>query len=182
MGVNNQILLEVFNRAKERFYETDKDLILSGVSERALCGRLAIYLELLLPEYGFKNYFSDTEYNRKQNGEIKTILNDEYEIIKITCDLIVHSRGKVIENDNLIAIEMKKSDHLESEKTKDRNRLRALTKSSYDDVWSVDGETLPEHVCGYNIGIYMELDYEEVSWLYELYQEGKLIRTWKENF
>ena len=79
-------------------------------------------------------------------------------VVPIQCDLIVHSRGKNIENDNLIAIEMKKSTRPKSEFIDDRKRLRALTKESYDDIWSNDGIALPELVCGYDIGIYLILD------------------------
>src|SRR3546814_15238500 len=69
-------------------------------------------------------------------------------------DLILHSRGRVVERDNLIAIEMKRLSHPEREKQKDRVRLRALTKTSCDDVWSADGRALPEHVCGYGLGYF----------------------------
>ena len=44
------------------------------------------------------------------------------------------------------------------EKENDKARLVALTKDSYDGVWSFDGKTLPEHVCGYDLGIYYEID------------------------
>ena len=71
----------------------------------------------------------------------------------------MHSRGNHIEQDNLIAIEMKKSNASEEEKQKDKDRLKALTKDSFDDVWSFDGTTLPEHVCRYLIGIYYEINF-----------------------
>src|SRR5699024_5877495 len=60
--------------------------------------------------------------------------------------------------DNLIALEMKKSYRPMKEKENDKARLVALTKDSYDGVWSFDGKTLPEHVCGYDLGIYYEID------------------------
>ena len=52
----------------------------------------------------------DTEYNRN-GGSLKTIFDNERDlkVIKVTCDIIVHSRGKNIKQDNLICIEMKKS-------------------------------------------------------------------------
>jgi len=49
----------------------------------------------------------------------------------------------------LIAFERKKTDRPNQQKETDRKRLRALTKESHNGVWSADGETLPEHVCGY---------------------------------
>ncbi|MGS2764806.1 hypothetical protein [Sinomicrobium sp. M5D2P9] len=113
---------------------------------------------ILLEKYELSEYYSDPEYNRKQNGEIKTILDHEMKEVKINCDVIIHSRGNNIGNDNLLALEMKKSNRPEYEKASDKIRLRALTKESYDDVWSNDGKTFPEYVCGYELGIYMELD------------------------
>lgn len=76
----------------------------------------------------------------------------------ITCDLILHSRGTEPAADNLIAVEMRRREHPEREKEKDRIRLRALTKASYDGIWSADGLTLPEHVCGYVLGALLEID------------------------
>src|SRR3546814_3517435 len=93
--------------------------------------------------------------------------------VRITCDLILHSRGRVVERDNLIAIEMKRLSHPEREKQKDRVRLRALTKTSYDDVWSADGRALPEHVCGYGLGYFVELDADRRKFRFEEYQLGR---------
>ena len=75
--------------------------------------------------------------------------------------------------DNLIAVEMKKSTRPEDEKLSDKLRLRALTKSSYDDVWSYDGKAHPEHVCGYQLGIYIELDIENENYKIEGYVSGE---------
>ncbi len=36
----------------------------------------------------------------------------------------------------------------------------ALTKDSYEDIWSFDGKTLPEHVCRYALGIYYDVNYK----------------------
>ena len=96
-------------------------------------------------------------------------------MVSIVCDLIVHSRGKIIENDNLIALEMKKAYRPMKEKEKDRARLVALTKESYDGVWSFDGRVLPEHVCGYKLGIYYEIDNKKNSLLIEYYVRGEKI-------
>lgn len=165
-------LIQFFQEGKNKFFKRETENILSGVSERNLCGRLSTYFELLLPKYGLEDYYSDPEYNRKQNGEIKTILDDNMEVVTINCDLIVHSRGHVLPNDNLLALEMKKSNRPDREKESDKKRLRALTKSSYDGVWSYDGLTHPKHVCGYQIGIYIELDNDTRNCLIEGYAKG----------
>src|SRR3546814_10603420 len=54
-----------------------------------------------------------------------------------------------------------------------RVRLRALTKTSYDDVWSADGRALPEHVCGYGLGYFVELDADRRKFRFEEYQLGQ---------
>jgi hypothetical protein len=58
----------------------------------------------------------------------------------------------------LLALEMKKASGRERDKLSDKERLRALTSSPYEQVWPYNGEGQPEHVYGYKIGIYMELD------------------------
>lgn len=91
----------------------------------------------------------------------------------IICDLIVHNRGEIVEKDNLIALEMKKAYRSMQEKENDKARLVALTKDSYDGVWSLDGKTLPEHVCGYDLGIYYEIDSKHCLVYIEYYAKGK---------
>lgn len=172
-----ELLFKLFKEASAIFLEEESDNILNDVAERNLCGRLAIYLTVKLEEYGINGYYADPEYNRKQNGQVKTILDEEMNVVSIQCDLIVHSRGRNIIQDNLIAVEMKKSNRPEEEKESDRKRVRTLTKSSYDDVWSADGVTLPEHVCGYIWGVYMEINRDRRTCLYEYYMKGNLVNA-----
>jgi hypothetical protein len=171
----DKLLANIFRDSSDIFLVAEVKNILNGVAERNLCGRLAIYLTDKLRENGITGYYADPEYNRKQNGQVKTILDNEMNVVSIQCDLIVHSRGKNINQDNLIAIEMKKSNRPDSEKESDRKRLRALTKDSYDDIWSADGIALPEHVCGYIIGIYMELNRLARTCLFETYRKGNKV-------
>lgn len=116
----------------------------------------------------YSRYYVDTEYNRN-NEKVKTIYNDDLKVVSIVCDLIVHSRGEIVEKDNLIALEMKKA------------RLVALTKESYDGVWSFDGKTLPEYVCGYELGIYYEIDRKCSSIYVEYYTKGKILKSYMLN-
>ena len=125
----------------------------------------------------YSQYYVDTEYNRN-NGKVKTIYNDDLKVVSIVCDLIVHSRGKIVEKDNLIALEMKKAYRKVCEKERDKARLVALTKDSYDEVWSFDGKTLPEHVCGYELGIYYEIDRKRSSIYVEYYAKGKKLKSY----
>lgn len=85
---------QIFEEAFQQFICRERDNIISNVSERNLCGRLSIYLESAKNNYGLEKYYADTEYNRKHEGKIKTIIVDCLEIIVINCDLILHSRGE----------------------------------------------------------------------------------------
>jgi hypothetical protein len=163
---------QLFARALGVFLEREAENILNGTSERNLCARFAPILEGLAHDEGLVGYWADAEYNRKQGGRIKTIIDEHAEIVAITCDLILHSRGRDAAADNLIALEVKRREHPEREKEKDRVRLRALTRASYDGIWSANGVTLPEHVCGYVLGGLVELDVANRRVRVEEYVEG----------
>lgn len=164
-------LKNLFLIANHKFLVQEGKFIDSNVAERSICGRLMYYLQKEFDESMIKGYYVDVEYNR--NGEkIKTILGHNLEVISITCDLIVHSRGEIIAQDNLLALEMKKAHSPHEGKRNDKNRLMALTKKSYDDVWTYDGIAFPEHVCGYLLGIYYEIDINRKEVLIEYYTNG----------
>jgi hypothetical protein len=167
---------DLFYRAFEQFIAQESANIANSTSERNFCGRLAIYLEDQRRAAQLGGYYVDPEYNRQQNGRIKAILDGNMQEVEITCDLILHSRGENIRRDNLIAIEMKKSDRPESEKDKDRVRLRALTKATYDDVWSYNGVTLPEYVCGYELGVFVEIDVRSGLISVQEFEHGNMTR------
>ena len=67
---------------------------------------------------------------------------------------------------------MKKSNRSKKEKDADKKRLKALTKNSFDDLWSFDGTSLPEHVCRYKLGVYYEINYRKHTILLEYYYHG----------
>lgn len=172
-------LKEIFLVSNQAFLREDKDLLDSQVSERSLCGALMLHLNrVMLQSEDFEEYYTDVEYNRNR-GNIKTIKKTirghEEQIVNVTCDLIMHSRGKHPEQDNLIAIEMKKSVGRLSDKQKDKERLQALTQDTFDNTWSYDGVTLPEHVCRYVIGIYYEINYKKSEIYLEYYRQGELV-------
>jgi hypothetical protein len=168
-------LMALFHEAFAAFLKEERENIMNGTAEQNLCGRLALYMEHRREAQGLNGYFLDTEYNRKQQGKIKTIIDGDLQIVNIRCDLILHSRGRILPLDNLIAIEMKRAHHSDEEKRKDRMRLKAMTKATYDDIWSADGKTHPEHVCGYLVGFYLELYAAENSFLIETYIGGQQI-------
>lgn len=168
-------LKELFLKANKNFLQKDRKLLMDKVSERTLCGALMLKLHEVLKETEYGNYYVDVEYNRNK-GEVKTIYNGRAEVIKVNCDLIVHSRGENILQDNLIAIEMKKNEQPFLEKEDDRIRLSCLTKDSFDDnVWSYDGKIFPKHVCRYKIGIFYEINLNRMSLKLEYYYQGNKI-------
>ena len=168
-------LENIFEEANKNFINNSWMLFDTKVSERTLCGALMIELHEVLKKTRYSDYFVDVEYNRN-GGKIKTIKKTietiDAIVVPINCDLIIHSRGQNISRDNLIAIEMKKSNRPQIEKDNDRMRLVCLTKNPGEDVWSYDGKTLPEHVCGYELGIYYEINYGRREILIEYYKQG----------
>lgn len=158
--------MQIFQSAFDEFLKRERANILNDIAERNLCGRLMIYMERSKDNHGLADYFTDTEYNRK-HGDVTTIIDSHHNVLNITCDLILHSRG-TINPDNLIAIEMKKKHHRQADKDADRERLVALTMQ--DSVYPVD--QIPEHVSGYQLGLFIELDVAEAKFLIEIYKSG----------
>ena len=175
MPVDPALVRVVFEESMALFFQHEVQEVLEGVNERNNCGRMAIYLQQVAHLHGLTDYFADTEYNRKQNGAVKTILDGQMRVVAINCDLLLHSRGKIVDEDNLIAVEVKKRYAPKDEKEKDREQLRALTKASYDDIWSNDGVALPKHVCGYALGVFVELDRKTRVCRFEYYRQGAKI-------
>lgn len=177
-----QELIQLFKKVNECFLSHNQDLLRANVSERTLCGALMLEIhDLVANDITYEGYYADVEYNR--NGGMiktvkKTITGIEERVVRINCDLILHSRGNHPEQDNLIAIEMKKSSAPLSEKAKDRDRLCALTMEPMSgDVYSYDGQTLPVHVCDYVLGIYYEIDYRKEEILLEYYRRGEKAKS-----
>ncbi len=173
---------EVFEAASRAFLKKQAGNIAFGISERNLCGALMLELRKVLDKSIYRNYYVDVEYNRNVGGRLKTYLNNDYIPVNITCDLIVHSRGENMEQDNLIAIEMKRSNRPVNERDADRTRLKCLTKDSFNDVWSFDGVAHPEHVCRYVLGVYFEINTGAREALLEYYAKGALIKKYSSPF
>ena len=172
-------LKEIFNKANDIFLYNSKRLIYDDVAERTICADLQDYIKRELKKTSYRKYHVDVEYNRNC-GHVKTTINGEMKEIKIQCDLIVHSRGEIEERDNLIALEMKKAYQKDEEKNSDRDRLCALTKPRHDpNTFSYDGKTFPEHVCGYGLGVYYEIDKDNKTVLIEYYKNGKKFESYE---
>lgn len=95
-------MLESFVReALDRLFARDATLLGSDNSEWAVAHRLAVYLEQLLPGWNI-----DCEFNRQGDAaEVKKRAGGSL----VRPDIIVHHRGQVAREHNLLAIELKKT-------------------------------------------------------------------------
>jgi hypothetical protein len=84
----------------------------------------------------------------------------------VRCDILLHSRGD-LDDDNLIAVEMKKDDASAADKQSDRERLQALT------LPMPEGGN-PDYVCGYRLGYYLEVHIGNRTLLVEEYRGGNM--------
>ena len=175
-------ILQLFQSANEAFLHDGIGLIKDHVSERTLCGELKDHIrDLIRDDPSYQGYYVDVEYNRNRASvekNYKTILGPRRKVIRINCDLILHSRGWNVEQDNLLALEMKKYDttsRYASNRQHDRERLIAMTKDTYSEEW--DGVGLPKHVCRYVLGVFYEIDYLHRVINLEYYQHGRLYDT-----
>lgn len=160
----------LFEKANVEFLAKEKALLASNVSERTICARLMLYLnEQIKDDPSYNGYYVDVEYNRN-HGNIKTI----YKLIKINCDLILHSRGNK-DKDNLLALEMKKSYRTKKDKDTDKERLVKLTQ--YNKLEVVSKSTI-SHVNGYILGIYYELKNSNKEIEIQYYVKGKKIEEY----
>ena len=166
----------LFLEALSAFLGAEGKSLLTDVSERNTCSRLAIYLDRQIQANGLDGYYADAEYNRKQHGLVKTIINDRMQVVPITVDLIVHTRGeRPFPDDNLIAVEVKKSSRPDREKQEDKARLQAMTRTPFEGVWGWEGSH-PEHVCGYAVGIYVEIDIAGRLLRLQFFKKGSLTK------
>jgi hypothetical protein len=171
------MLMELFREAFHEFLVRERDNIIANISERNLCGRLMLYLDAARIRYDLADYFTDTEYNRNL-GDIKRVRHSPTDSNIITCDLILHSRGQR-PDDNLIAVEMKKKHHPKKSKDADRKRLIALTRTH---PAARRLSTRQDHVYGYQLGLFVELDAQTPAYLLEIYERGAKVHEHNEPF
>ena len=73
-------LMDIFEKAKNKFLKEEKEIIEINVNERTLSARLMFHLQTLLLneiyQENYKEYSVDCEYNRRK--EIVKILPKEY--------------------------------------------------------------------------------------------------------
>lgn len=169
-------LVQLFLAANNNMIKNNSALFYSNSSERSICAALMLSMHDCLRRTPFCDYYVDVEYNRNRGGLVKTIIDKDQVITPVICDLILHSRGTFYEQDNLIAVEMKKAARPKADKEADKKRLIALTQSE-NSVWSYGGEAFPEHVCRYILGIYYEIS-KHYDFIYlEFYRQGQKVDT-----
>lgn len=127
-------LLEILDKAIEKFNNKENYLLKNNLSERCICSKFAQYLDREIKEItDYSEYEVDVEYNRGFDGKDNKPkkLYDKNAVV----DLIVHKRGydQFYGFDNLICIEMKKTNDNRGKKgiQKDRERLRVLVSNEY---------------------------------------------------
>lgn len=144
-------LMDIFEKAKEKFLKEEKEIIEINVNERTLSARLMFHLQTLLLneiyQENYKEYSVDCEYNRRK--EIVKILPKEYRELEkkdkqIYPDIIFHQRNS---EKNLMIIEMKKTySSDEGGKNENRDRLKFLTSLRKENKYK------------YLLGIYFEVN------------------------
>lgn len=187
--VTYEDLVTLFEDADRCFRHDEIKLFEDGVSERTLCGALMLHLheEMRKQDRLYRGFHADVEYNRNRK-KIKKILqkkesNDEKIITNISCDVLVHGRGLTPEQENLIAIEMKKAYAKDSDKNDDRYRLEALTSNLNEwperGLYQDDGKGMENLRYNYVLGVYYEVNYSDGMILIEYYQNGEKQREYK---
>ena len=144
-------LMDIFEKAKEKFLKEEKEIIEINVNERTLSARLMFHLQTLLLneiyQENYKEYSVDCEYNRRK--EIVKILPKEYREVEkkdkqIYPDIILHQRNS---EKNLMIIEMKKTySSDEGGKNENRDRLKFLTSLRKENKYK------------YLLGVYFEVN------------------------
>ena len=159
-------LEDIFREAVEEFLAREFALVRKDAHEQSFCGRLAIYIDHAKDRHGLEPYYVDVEYNRQGEGRKRIIHPVTREPIHVVCDLLLHSRGE-LRDDNLIALEMKKAEAKSEDKQSDRERLQALTTAAPEGAEE-------DYVCSYKLGYYLEVDIRNATLLIEEYREGNM--------
>lgn len=172
-GPRLQLLKDCYSAALGEFIKNDLQLLATIAHEQAIAHRIAKYLEEKVREEKVdERYVADCEYNRNGN-EVKRVINRLEQVIAIRADIILHSRGTVLEQDNLVAIELKMLPAEQQELDDDRERLVIMTSRDLGEMYPWNGGRLPKYVCGYKLGIYLLFDAKKGLIYQEFYDDGQ---------
>jgi len=152
--MRNTIFVQL-ERALDEFYEKEKRNLELNVHEIAHAHRLAVYFENHLRRYDesheeklFKNYFVDVEFNRTEGGNPKEVYYNN-ELHKKRSDILLHSKGLVPEQENLLIIELKKEDSTDKEK-EDICAIKRMVSPKEDG-------TPDSSICNTHLGVYLKI-------------------------
>ena len=135
-----------------------------GINERSITHKFAEYLQQEFPDYNV-----DCEYNR--HGFDKKILEipkneypswDDKEAKTVYPDIVIHKRKT--NSDNLVVIEVKKSNSSQSLRKFDEKKLQVFTNKTY-------GCSSEMHYC-YDYGLFIEFDLENLKSHIEIFENG----------
>ena len=162
------IVCGLLSKSIKELITTDKRLLDLDISERCICARLALHIDNNMREYDkendsrvFEGYYADVEFNRMYGACPKQVIYDGNKH-SVSCDLLIHSRGKKIP-DNYLCLEMKKEKNKEKCE-EDRKRIMAMTISN--------PKSTTEYVENTLVGIYITLT--PSSFKLEFYKKGEL--------
>jgi hypothetical protein len=122
-----RVIRDSVDKAVERLFINDRDLLDINVNERSISHKLAEYLQIEFPDWHV-----DCEYNRKMRDIKKLLIHfdkvsaDDNEASTVYPDIIIHHRQT---NDNLLVIEIKKYG---LDTAKDMKKLKAFTGPDYE--------------------------------------------------
>ena len=170
---NAELALKLFYNANKLFIKNNIRNIELGVSEITLQSSLAQAFKESLNNMNLHNYYPDINYNRNQYFT-KCIIDKNLNFFDIFCDLIIHSRGENLEQDNLLAIEMKKKEN-RKDRLKDKKRLEIMTSDSY--IGEILFDELPPYICRYSLGIFYDLNAKKRQIQLDFYKHGQLVKN-----
>jgi hypothetical protein len=137
----------ILRDAMNMLFARDAALLGNDNSEWAIAHRLAVYLEQLLPGWNI-----DCEFNRQgERNDPKALEVGSY----IRPDIVVHHRGRLAKQHNLLAIELKKTDS-----AKDHEKVAECTSAPAGD-----------RKFQYEYGLALSLDPFEMTW----FEDGRVV-------
>ena len=98
--MDHLVLKEHVMQAINMLFARDSDLFSRDASEWAIAHRLAVYLECELPGWNV-----DCEYNRQGPDRVPKVRQN---LDKVRPDIVLHHRGRVELDHNLLVVELKK--------------------------------------------------------------------------
>ena len=124
--MNYNVLMEKVIAALKNFFDKDRQLLTLDANERSISHKLAEHLQK-----EFTGFNVDCEYNRRGKNKktlprilFHDIKEDDQEAKTIFPDILIHKRS--IQTNNLLVVEIKKSNSRVSEDT-DITKLKAFT-------------------------------------------------------